>query len=155
MPATASFITEHPLRPDELLSMVSRSSHGAQTLFLGVVRDHHEGRAVRAVTYDCFRPLAEKTLAAIASEAAARWKAAVACAHRVGTLELGEASVAIAVGCEHRAEAYEASRFVIEEIKRRLPVWKKEHYEGGDSAWLPGCGLHPDLTEAKHRGPLP
>lgn len=136
-----AFITERPLRSEELLELVGRAGHGAQALFLGVVRDHHEGRSVRAVTYDCFRPLAEKTLSEIAREAASRWQAVVACAHRVGTLEVGEASVAIAAGSEHRAEAFEASRWVIEEIKRRLPVWKKEHYADGGAAWLSGCAL--------------
>lgn len=141
LPDVTAEVTERPLRPEELLELVRRPGHGAEAVFLGVVRNHHEGRAVRAVTYDCFVPLAEKVLSEIAQEAAGRWKAAVACAHRVGRLEVGETSVAIACASAHRAEAFDACRHVIEEIKRRLPVWKKEHYEGGDSQWLSGCAL--------------
>ncbi len=137
----ACAVTEHPLRAEELLDWLADPAHGARDLFLGVVRAEHEGRKVRAVSYDCFKPLAEKTLREIAREAQERFGSRLACAHRVGRLEVGEASVAIAAGSPHRAEAFEACRYVIEEIKRRLPVWKKEHYEDGDSAWLPGCAL--------------
>lgn len=134
-------VTEAVLRPDELAMLVAASGHGAEAMFVGVVRDHHEGRDVRAVTYDAFRPLAARTLRQICEEAAQKWPASVACSHRIGRLEVGEASVAIAAGSAHRAEAFEACRYVIEEIKKRLPVWKKEHYVGGDSAWTAGCAL--------------
>lgn len=134
-------VTERPIRPEELLDLVSRPAHGAQALFLGVVRDHHEGRAVRGVTYDSFRPLAEKVLLEIAADAERRWPCLVACAHRVGRLDVGETSVAVAAASAHRAQAFDACRHVIEEIKRRLPVWKLEHYAEGASAWLPGCSL--------------
>lgn len=139
---TRAFVTDHPIRPEELLYLVAKPGHGATNLFTGAVRDHHEGRVVRAVTYDCFRPLAEKVLAAIAEEAASKFKAHVAVAHRVGRLDVGEISVAIAAGSAHRGEAFAASREVIEQIKVRLPVWKKEHYVDGDGAWLDGCALH-------------
>lgn len=136
-----AFVTDHPIRPEELLELAARRGHGATNLFVGAVRDHHEGRAVRAVTYDCFRPLAEKVLGQIASEAASEHQALVAVAHRVGRLEVGEISVAIAASSPHRAQAFDASRAVIEQIKVRLPVWKKEHYVEGESAWLSGCAL--------------
>jgi len=134
-------VTEAVLRPDELSTLVAAPGHGAETLFVGVVRDHHEGRDVRAVTYDAFRPLAARTLRTICEEAAVKWQARVACSHRLGRLEVGEASVAIAAGSAHRAEAFEACRYVIEEIKKRLPVWKQEHYADGDSVWTAGCAL--------------
>ena len=134
-------ISERPVRPEELLDLVSANAHGAQSLFLGVVRDEHEGRRVTAVTYEAFAPLAEKALAEIVAEAESRWPVQVAAAHRLGRLAIGEASVGIAAGSPHRAEAFEACRFVIEEIKRRLPVWKKEHYSDGESRWLSGCAL--------------
>ena len=109
--------------------------------FIGTVRAVHAGRHVRSVSYDCFVPLAEKELARIAARAEKRWPVRVAAAHRTGRLKVGEASVAIAVGSAHRAEAYAACRFVIEEIKLRLPVWKKERYTTGEGRWLAGCAL--------------
>lgn len=128
-----------------LAARVRSPSHGAEASFVGVVRNRHEGRSVLAVTYDAFEPLAAKVLAEIAEEAAGKFSALVAAEHRVGRLAVGEASVAIAAGAPHRVEAFEACRYVIEEIKRRLPVWKREHYVDGESAWLSGCSLaaHP------------
>ncbi len=120
---------------------VSSPRHGAVASFIGVVRAVHAGRRVKAVSYDCFVPLAEKELARIAARTEKRWPVRVAAMHRTGRLKVGEASVAIAAGAMHRAEAYAACRFVIEEIKRRLPVWKKEHYSSGDGRWLSGCAL--------------
>ena len=102
-----------------------------------------DGRAVEAVTYDAFEPLALKVLGEIAEEAARRFGARVAVEHRVGRLAVGEASLAIAAGAKHRGEAFDACRFALEEIKRRLPVWKQEHYAGGEAAWLEGCALRP------------
>lgn len=124
-----------------LAAFASASGHGAVASFIGTVRDLHEGRAVEGVTYDAFEPLAAKTLDAIAAQAAERFGAKVAVEHRLGRLEVGELSVAIAAGSTHRAEAFDACRWVIEEIKHRLPVWKQEHYAGGGSSWLEGCSL--------------
>lgn len=134
-------ITKAPLDLAALCRAVSSPKHGAAASFVGVVRSPHAGRIVKAVTYDCFAPLAEKELARIAARAEKRWPARVAVAHRVGRLRVGEASVAIAAGSAHRAEAFESCRYVLEEIKHRLPVWKKEHYAKGDGRWLPGCAL--------------
>lgn len=136
-----TIITKARLDPAALCRAVSSRKHGAVVSFIGTVRTPHAGRTVRAVTYDCFAPLAAKELARIKREAERRWPVRVAAAHRVGRLGVGAASVAIAVGSGHRAEAFEACRFVIEEIKRRLPVWKKEHYTSGDGRWLAGCAL--------------
>ncbi len=134
-------ITKSRLDLGALCRSVSDPKHGAIASFTGAVRSVHAGRRVKAVSYDCFVPLAEKTLAGIAKAAEKRWPVRVAVAHRVGYLPVGQASVAIAAGSMHRAEAYEACRFVIEEIKHRLPVWKKEHYVKGEGRWLPGCAL--------------
>ena len=134
-------ITHKPLDAESLLSGVSDPAHGAQASFVGIVRDKHEGRDVLAVTYEAFEPLARKVLAEIVAGAENRHGAKVAAAHRLGRLSVGEASVLVAASSPHRAEAFDACREVIEEIKKRLPVWKKEHYAGGDSAWLAGCSL--------------
>ncbi len=134
-------VTKSRLDPAALDRAVASRKHGAVASFVGTVRSPHAGRAVTAVSYDCFVPLAVKELARIKAAAERRWPVTVAVAHRTGRLKVGEASVAIAAGSGHRAEAFAACRFVIEEIKHRLPVWKKEHYARGDGRWLPGCAL--------------
>lgn len=134
-----SWITTEPLDPTAILGMIGAEEDGAVLLFLGIVRDHNDGRRVSGMRYDAYVPMAEKVLGEIAAEAAARLGTdRIVVAHRIGELQIGEASVAIAVSSPHRAEAYEASRYVIEEIKKRLPVWKEEHYIEGDARWLDG-----------------
>ena len=137
-----TFVTAAPLDSATLCRAVSSPKHGALAAFVGTVRAVHAGRRVKSVSYDCFVPLAEKALARIAANAERRWPVRVAVAHRIGRLKVGSASVAIAAGSGHRAEAFAACRFVIEEIKRLVPIWKKEHYETGDGRWLSGCALH-------------
>ncbi len=134
-----SWITTEPLDPAAILEMVGAPEDGAALLFLGIVRDHNDGRRVAGVRYDAYVGMAEAVLAEIAAEAAARLGTdRVVVAHRIGELRVGEVSVAIAVSSPHRAEAYEASRYVIEEIKKRLPVWKEEQYVEGGARWLEG-----------------
>jgi len=138
---TVALITERPIRAEELVDFVGAPGHGATAVFVGTIRNSHDGRAVKAVHFDCFRPLAEKMLGDIAAEAAAKWKARVAVAHRLGRLDAGQVSIGVAAGTAHRAEAFEACRFVIEAVKARLPVWKQELYADGSSRWLDGCAL--------------
>lgn len=126
--------------PLSVLERVGDSADGATLLFLGVVRDHAEGRAVSGMRYDAYVEMAEPVLAEIAAEASRRLGTdRVAVVHRIGALDIGDVSVAIAVSSPHRAEAFDASRYVIEEIKKRLPVWKKEHFSDGSSAWVEGA----------------
>ena len=135
-------VVEAPIDHAAVLARVADDGNGAETLFVGVVRNLHQGKRVVGITYDCFRPLARKVLAEIAAEAVERWPGVrAAVVHRVGRLEVGEASVVIAIGSAHRAASYEASRHVIEEIKVRAPIWKQEHYEHGSSEWLDGQDL--------------
>ncbi len=132
-------ITDDAIATDEVLSRVGADRDGAVLLFLGVVRDHNGGRPVTGMEYEAYREMAESVLGDIAAEVEERWRTdRIVVLHRIGALDVGEASVAIAVSTPHRAEAYAASRYVIEEIKERLPVWKKEHYEDGDRRWVPG-----------------
>jgi molybdopterin synthase catalytic subunit len=105
------------------------------------VRSVHAGRRVKGIEYDCFIPLAERELERILSEARKKWPARVEAVHRIGSLRVGEASVIVAAGSMHRAEAFAACRWVIDEIKTRLPVWKKEKYVKGQGRWLPGCSI--------------
>ena len=136
-----TLITKSRLDLASVCRAVSDPRFGAVTSFMGSVRRVHAGRTVRSVSYDCFAPLAQKVLADIAARPQARWPVRVAAAHRTGRLSVGEVSVIVAAASVHRAEAFEACRFVIEDIKHRLPVWKKEHYATGDGRWLPGCSL--------------
>jgi molybdopterin synthase catalytic subunit len=110
-------------------------------LFLGVVRDVNDGRQVTGIEYSAYEAMAARELAAIASEAIALFGAVdVAVEHRLGDLALEEASVGIAVAHAHRGEAYDASRWIIEELKRRVPIWKREHYADGTREWVDPTG---------------
>ena len=129
-------ITEAPIRLEDLLAAGS-AADGALLLFVGRVRNHDEGRTVSRLTYEAYREMAETELADILAEAAVRYDPGhLEAVHRTGTLEVGEVSVAIAIASPHRASAYEASRYVIEEIKQRLPVWKLEHFADGERDWV-------------------
>lgn len=137
-----------------LAALVSAASHdrpgpGAVTLFVGLVRDHHQGRQVTHLEYEAYVPLAEKALMRILDEAAAEWPdARVAIHHRTGRLGIGEASVVIAAASPHRADAYAASRYAIERIKQIVPIWKHEYFAGGD-AWVEGATADPDDEAAR------
>ncbi|HLY10996.1 MAG TPA: molybdenum cofactor biosynthesis protein MoaE [Planctomycetota bacterium] len=131
-------ITTDPLSIDEAVAAVRRPDCGAISVFVGTVRDHHDGKKVTSISYSAFKEMAEKEFAAIAAEAAVRWKTgAVYIAHRTGPLGIGEASVVIAVSAAHRAEAFEACRYAIEALKKMAPIWKEEFYETG-KAWISG-----------------
>jgi molybdopterin synthase catalytic subunit len=120
-----------------LLGRVASSANGATVLFLGTVRDVNEGRAVIGIEYTAYRSMAERELCSIVEEAAALADSNdVAVEHRVGELSIGECSVAIAVSHPHRGRAFEAARYVIEELKRRVPIWKREEYVDGTREWV-------------------
>ncbi len=141
-----SAITDQPVSAERVLAHVGDDADGAVCVFVGVVRDHNHSRRVTAVHYSAYHDMAERVLAEIAAEAAARaGSERVAVVHRTGRLQVGEASVAIAVSSPHRAQAFDACRYVIEEIKQRLPVWKQEEYADGAAAWLGGV-----TPEAQH-----
>lgn len=120
-----------------LLAEVVRTGNGATVLFVGTVRDMNDGTAVSALDYQAYGPMAERELASIVAEAAEHWSTPdIVVEHRTGLLELCDVSVAIAVAHPHRGEAYEASRYIIEELKKRLPIWKREHYVDGRAEWV-------------------
>ena len=136
---TVAAIVREPIDPAQVLTMIGADQDGASLLFLGVVRDHNDGRSVGGIRYDTYEEMAADVLSEIVSEAAqSAGTDRVAAVHRIGELGVGEVSVAIAVSSPHRAEAYEASRYIIEEIKKRLPVWKKERYGDGAEEWVEG-----------------
>jgi molybdopterin synthase catalytic subunit len=139
-----SQVTAEPIDPARMLGDALSPADGAALLFWGVVREQNDGRAVSRLEYSAYAPMAEREMLRIADEARERFgTGAIHVVHRVGMLEIGEASVAIAVASPHRAEAYEASRYVIEQLKRRVPVWKREGYVDGDTEWVPGFDARP------------
>ena len=122
---------------------------GAVVTFLGLVRNHNAGRRVRYLEYEAYAPLAVKAFARIADEIRERWPSArLALHHRVGRLEIGEASVAIAARSPHRGDAYAACRYAIERVKQIAPIWKREFFDGGD-AWIEGASASPDDERAR------
>ena len=134
-------IVEQRIDAAALLEEVAQHRNGAGILFVGSVRDVNDGSPVTALDYSAYTDMAETELAAIVLEASERWSTPdIVVEHRIGNLALGDASVAIAVGHPHRSEAYEASRYIIEELKQRLPVWKREHYSDGRSEWVNAAG---------------
>lgn len=133
-------VSEQPLLVETALNFVDRVEHGAALCFVGRVRNHNEGRAVSGVTYDVFAPLAEAEMAKICEEAKTQFGDGLYhyMAHFKGYLAIGGISVIIATGSPHRDVAYLANRFLIEQLKVRVPVWKEEHYIEGDAQWLKG-----------------
>jgi molybdopterin synthase catalytic subunit len=131
-----SAIVDRPLDPASLLAEVSSESCGATVLFLGSVRNASQGRNVTGIEYRGYRPMAERELAAILAEVSAPdHRLRLVVEHRLGSLALGEISVVIAAAHPHRDTAYQASRAVIEELKRRVPIWKREMFADGTREW--------------------
>ncbi len=132
------FLTREPIDIATLVAATAAPDRGGVATFLGLVRDHHEGRRVRRLEYSAYEPMAEAEAARIVAEAEGRWPVGIAFQHRLGTLEVGDTAVGVAAAGAHRDEAFEACRYVIEQTKRRVPIWKKEHFEDGSVAWVDG-----------------
>ncbi len=129
-------VTREPIDLQELVRHVTDPEAGAIATFIGTTRNHNEGRKVIALDYDAYPEMAERELRRIGAEAMKKWKIAhVAITHRVGPVALTEASVVIAVSAAHRDDAFQACRYAIEEIKKTVPIWKKEVFEGGE-VWI-------------------
>ncbi len=132
-------ITRDPIDVAAFTASVASPAHGAVVVFLGTVREQNDERAVHGMRYDAYEEMAVQVLDEIVGEATRLLgDGVVAAVHRIGELEIGEVSVAIATAAPHRARTFDAASYVIEEIKKRLPVWKQEHYVDGDARWLPG-----------------
>ena len=129
---------------------------GGYAAFEGWVRDSHEGQRVRQLEYEAYETLAVREAGRIVEEAVSRFGVRhAACAHRVGQLAVGELAVWVGVSAPHRDEAFRACRYIIDEIKQRLPIWKKEHYLNGDSGWVncERCAAVPSGHEHGHGTP--
>jgi len=134
---TATRLVRRPLDAASLLARVADASRGATALFVGPVRETNAGRAVAGLDYEAYEAMAEAELERIEAEvAAAHPGVAIAVEHRLGSLALGEASVVVAVAHAHRGPALDALRLAVEELKRRVPIWKREHYVDGTREWV-------------------
>ena len=131
-----SYLTDGPIDTADLVSRTIRASDGASIVFEGVVRNHHDGKPVQSIFYDAYRPMAEKEIAKIVEEVRSQLPdVAIGVVHRLGQLEVGDASIVIVTSSPHRAEAYDASRLLIDRIKETVPIWKKERGPGGEE-WV-------------------
>jgi molybdopterin synthase catalytic subunit len=136
-------ISEDPIDVEGLLANVKDDSAGASILFLGTVRNHNEGYDVSGIYYEAYIRMAEDALSKIEAEVIKRWNLKkFAAVHRIGDLKIGEVSVAVAVSSEHRAEAFEAARYAIDQIKTEVPIWKKEVINNGkETRWAQGTPM--------------
>ncbi len=146
-------IGPEPLALEPLIAAVTdradaTGSDGAVTTFLGLVRNHNIGRVVHYLEYEAYEPLALRSFERISTEIEARWPdVKLALHHRIGRIEIGGASVAIAAASPHRGHAFSACRYAIERIKQIAPIWKREFFDGGD-VWIEGATADPDDAKA-------
>ena len=133
-------VQREPIDAQALIRAVQTDVDGAVALFLGTVRDHNEGRKVSGLEYSAYEEMALQELERVRDQALERFEITrAALVHRLGALEIGETSVAVAIAAPHRAAAFDACRFVIDTLKRTVPIWKKETYNDGE-AWIEGQG---------------
>lgn len=131
------YMTYKPIIPEAFFLVKPPPSCGALSTFFGIVRNHHEGRAVRKLYYECYIPMANGQIGLIRESAMRRWELTEASIlHRVGWLEVGEIALAVAVASAHRAETFAACEAIVAEIKHRVPIWKKELFENGSAEWV-------------------
>ena len=131
-----SYLTDDAIDSVALVARVMRPSDGAYVLFEGVVRNHHEGRAVESIFYDAYRPMAEKEIGIIVRDIARQFPdVAIAIVHRLGRLNVGDSSIAIVCSSPHRGESFTACRMMIDRVKQTVPIWKKERGPDGEE-WV-------------------
>lgn len=136
-------VTDKPINLQELVEFVTDPEAGAIATFIGITRNNNEGRKVIALNYEAYPTMAEKELLRLGDEAKKKWSICrMAIVHRIGPVQITEPSVIIAVSAGHREAAFAACRFAIEEIKKTVPIWKKEVYEGGE-IWIGTQSGHP------------
>ena len=134
-------LTHEPIEHGALTELVRRPSCGAVVTFLGTVRDLTGDAVTVALDYEAYGPMAEAKLAEIDADVRARWPVGeIAMIHRIGHLEIGEVSVAVAVSCPHRAQAFDACRHAIDRLKELVPIWKKETWADGRTEWVHPSG---------------
>jgi molybdopterin synthase catalytic subunit len=144
------FITPDVLAAEPLTEFVTTGVDGAVVTFLGVTRDHNEGRKVEYLDYEAYQPMAENKIAELISEMRSKWELGkIAIAHRTGRVDIGETSMVVAVGSAHRRPAFESALYFVDRLKEVVPIWKKELFEGGE-VWIgetPGAGSPTDSAQ--------
>ena len=130
-----TFITHNELNIEELSADVIADRNGAVVVFNGITRDQTDGRKVLFLEYEAYLPMAKAKLNDVAKEMCDKWDVSVVIAHRIGRVDIGESSLIVTVGSPHRASAYQASQYSVDRIKQIVPIWKKEHFEGGE-VWI-------------------
>lgn len=130
------YLASTPIDVAALLAAVAAPERGGTACFVGTVRDHHRGRAVVKLEYSAYEPMAEAECDRIVAEAARRWPVRIAVRHRIGALTVGDVAIAAVASSAHREPAFEACRYLVEEIKRRVPIWKRECYADGTVEWV-------------------
>jgi molybdopterin synthase catalytic subunit len=139
-------LTRDPIDPAALSALVVTPERGAVATFVGLVRDHQDGQRVERLEYHAYEPMAEAECERILADARARWPVTVVLAHRVGALAIGDVAIAAAAAGNHRAESFDACRWIVEEVKHRVPIWKQEFYANGEIAWVDPTRLAQALT---------
>ncbi len=135
-------LTHAPIDPTPLLAAAAHPACGAVNLFLGTTRDHHQGRRVVRLEYEAYERMALDTLTALERTACERFGLAhCAIVHRLGEVPVTEASVAVVVSAAHRSAAFDAARWIMDELKRSVPIWKKEFFAEGGAEWVKGHPL--------------
>ena len=135
-------IQETPLSLDALLAETDRPDCGAAATFLGVVRDHNDGRAVTRLCYTAHVPVADKMIRQIEADTCEKFGVPTCrVVHRIGDLAIGDAAIVAVVRAPHRGEAFEAVRYAVDTVKHTVPIWKEEFFTDGTSAFVPGCSL--------------
>jgi molybdopterin synthase catalytic subunit len=132
------YLTSEPIELGDLLGLVQSAERGGVACFLGTVRDHHRGREVLRLDYHAYEPMVEAECTRIVAESESRWQVAIVLRHRIGRLEIGDVAVAVVTASAHRDEAFVACWHVIEELKRRVPIWKRETFADGSVEWVGG-----------------
>jgi molybdopterin synthase catalytic subunit len=130
------YLASMPIDVAVLLAAVAAPERGGTACFVGTVRNHHRGREVLRLEYSAYEPMAEAECDRIVVEAARQWPVQIAVQHRIGALAVGDVAIAAAAAAAHREHAFEACRYLVEEIKRRVPIWKRECYADGTVEWV-------------------
>ena len=142
------YLIREPIDPSEFFERSNDGTSGASVLFLGKVRKYSEGKKVSYLEYEAYEEMAERRIQALIDSSFRSWPLdGIQILHRLGRVDLGEIAVAIDVRSAHRNEAYQASRYLIEEIKHNVPIWKKEYFEDGTSEWSL-CGSYAELSRS-------
>ena len=147
-------ITTEVITGEEVREAVEGADAGAVVLFFGTVRNNTDGRPVKCLEYEAYPPMAEKQMAEIAQEISDKWGLhRVAMVHRVGTLEIGEVSVAVAVASPHRKDGFEACKYAMDRLKQIVPIWKREVWADGEAEWVKPDAVYFDAVKRRKTAP--